>query len=582
MKGCVNLCMNRSASTLASAVLVAAALFGLAACEFFGVAGSEVTNPPQKVAGVIRTEEGGPAMGAHVAAYPVDYDPDPSARAVPFQDHRDTTDAQGGFVFTGVDTLASHNVWAVDPASGKLALIRQAWPGADPGRRLPEGVLRRPGALSILIHDTLPHGKAHVYLAGTPRYRDLQSLNSEPGWLLLDSVPAGLIPRLYHKLDGIAGARTLLAENLFVRPGDTLPVGPYAAWSRSKRIFLNTTAAGAGVAGSVGAIPLLVRLDSLNFDFAQARPDGGDIRFSAKNGEPLPYEIETWDAAARKAALWVRAPAVIGDDSSQCLRLYWGNPGAASESRSAAVFDASFGYQGVWHLNALGAGTPPVLRDASTGGNDAYAGDLATGLALRETPFGTGMRQNGQRASMYTAKEFDNPQALTVSIWFRTTTEMGGLLIGFNRWQPNADSTLERDRQIWMDTNGIVRFGIATPVAGNPSVVERHFIASPAPLNDGAWHFAVGTFSSSGMAFYVDGVKAGGHTDVTLAQDYAGYWRMGFSYRMTDWTGGFQARYFNGDLDEGRVSAKVFPEDWIRLSYGNQAPGSKILRFEAD
>ena len=47
--------------------------------------------------------------------------------------------------------------------------------------------------------------------------------------------------------------------------------------------------------------PVLVALGADNFDFAQAQPQGQDVRFATPDGKLLPYAIERWDAAAKKA-----------------------------------------------------------------------------------------------------------------------------------------------------------------------------------------------------------------------------------------------------------------------------------------
>lgn len=49
-----------------------------------------------------------------------------------------------------------------------------------------------------------------------------------------------------------------------------------------------------------------MRLDKDFFDFRQARAGGEDIRFSTAAGDPLPYQIEEWDAAKGRASVWVR------------------------------------------------------------------------------------------------------------------------------------------------------------------------------------------------------------------------------------------------------------------------------------
>jgi hypothetical protein len=177
---------------------------------------------------------------------------------------------------------------------------------------------------------------------------------------------------------------------------------------------------------------------------------------------------------------------------------------------------------------------------------------------------------------------FNNPGDMTLSIWFRTTTDSGGLLLGMNKWQPNADTSFERDRHIWMDDSGFVHFGIAWPDGKGPFSYEKHILSTPARCNDGKWHRAVGMMGPQGMTFWMDGTRIGNDPVPTVAQDYIGYWRMGFAYRMGDWKHVFSAKYFKGDLDEGRVALRTFPEDWVKLDYGSQREDAKLLRFEGD
>ena len=82
-----------------------------------------------------------------------------------------------------------------------------------------------------------------------------------------------------------------------------------------------------------------MRLHADFFDFSQAKAGGDDIRFSTAAGEPLPYQVEEWDAARGTASIWVRIPRIRGNERQE-IRLRWGNPGAASESRGADVFGA--------------------------------------------------------------------------------------------------------------------------------------------------------------------------------------------------------------------------------------------------
>ena len=129
----------------------------------------------------------------------------------------------------------------------------------------------------------------------------------------------------------------------------------YSGWAHSRTIVLNTTASGANVADILTKVPVLVRLTSDEAAImADAKQGGADIRFSKADSTPLPYQIDTWEPWG--AAIWVLVDSVKGNNNTQFIRMYWGNPNAASESNGPAVFDTANGFVGVWHLgNAAGA-----------------------------------------------------------------------------------------------------------------------------------------------------------------------------------------------------------------------------------
>ena len=78
----------------------------------------------------------------------------------------------------------------------------------------------------------------------------------------------------------------------------------YEDWNHAGSLYLVTTPEGADLPASAleENFPLLVRLDRDFFDFSQADPRGEDVRFSS-NGNPLAYQIESWDPAEGNAAV---------------------------------------------------------------------------------------------------------------------------------------------------------------------------------------------------------------------------------------------------------------------------------------
>jgi len=126
--------------------------------------------------------------------------------------------------------------------------------------------------------------------------------------------------------------------------------GDYTKWSKSTAITLNTRPSGADVAQDVAEFPLLVTLDAHNFPFGEARADGGDLRFSTPEGEPLSYEIETYSRDAQRAEIWVLTPLVQGDAQREAIVMHWGNEYATDQSTHDAVFARSNGFVAVWHM----------------------------------------------------------------------------------------------------------------------------------------------------------------------------------------------------------------------------------------
>ena len=77
-------------------------------------------------------------------------------------------------------------------------------------------------------------------------------------------------------------------------------------------------------------------------NFARALPCGDDLRVTDSDGVTgFDFWIETWDAKAERASIWIKIPALT-DSSERIIFLYYGNPEAASTGNGAAVFPVLF------------------------------------------------------------------------------------------------------------------------------------------------------------------------------------------------------------------------------------------------
>ena len=225
---------------------------------------------------------------------------------------------------------------------------------------------------------------------------------------------------------------------------------------------------------------------------------------------------------------------------------------ALAQDKAAALFQ--------WPLSD--ATTTTAAADISgKGAAGAYQGtrtvDTATPLACPRD----GVRAwslDGSTNSADYATQQTNPTAFTIEVWFRTTTPTGKL-IGFGSSATGGSGSY--DRHLYVNKNGGVTFGVY------PGSVKT--ISSAAnTYADGKWHYAAATFSAAtGMTLYVDGAKAVADATVTTAQNYSGYWRVGYDSNG-GWTNVGTSNFFQGSLRYAAVYTSVLTAGQIANHYG--------------
>jgi hypothetical protein len=188
------------------------------------------------------------------------------------------------------------------------------------------------------------------------------------------------------------------------------------------------------------------------------------------------------------------------------------------------------------------------LLDTSTENNwGTYQGTVTlsqTGALGGSGDSNTAVKFNGSNAFVSTSHSYTNPTNFSLEAWIKTSTSSGGRIIGFGDSQTGTSTY--RDRNIYMSDSGQIYFGVA------PGGIVTT-INTAASYNNDAWHHIVATQSStSGMTLYVDGVSRATSSSGTSAQNYTGYWKIGFD-SLSSWSGTHTSNYFNGTIDEVAV-----------------------------
>ena len=299
---------------------------------------------------------------------------------------------------------------------------------------------------------------------------------------------------------------------------------------------------------------------------AHAQSSGNDILFTASDGTTvLSYEREAYTNGTGALVAWVNVP-LVSHTADTVLYMYYGNSSASDQQNKTAVWDSN--YQGVWHLNQTPTGTAGDIADSTSLANNGTSQTIAAGAQVAGKIDGS-LTLDGTSDYISTATAFTpaTTSSETVQAWVKTTYAAGTKVVGLEINQTGTGSATA-DRQIYVDTGGYARFGTWNTTPGNANIA-----VSTSKVNDGNWHYLVGVRdnSTSTVYLYVDGVLQP-TTPSSGGQTYTGYWRIG-SYHITggagQWTNGASG-YFNGSVDEVRVSQIARSADWIATEYNNE------------
>jgi hypothetical protein len=533
------------------------ALAGLFCSRNLNVAGGTDTETGgTSISGKIALTGNGPAVRTVVRLFPAGYNPLTSP-ALP-DSFTDTTDGLGAFAFNNVYP-GIYNIVALDSADRNRAAAYNIQV-VENTRAVSNAVLAVPGAIRVRMLMPFDTVNGCVFIPGT---NFVGAARSGADTIILDSVPAGVVPSIWYTVRNFHAVSQLIAENVTVPSGGSVAVD-FSSWKFSKRLYLNTTATGAGVSETETGFPVLIRLTSGNFSFAQALDSGQDLRFANKNGAFLSYQIERWDKAGQVAEIWVKADTVYGNDSTHYITMSWGNPNAGAASNGPAVFDTGNGFQAVFHMSEPGNST---IYDATA--NHFYGTPIAMSAnATVAGPIGNCKEFNGSSGyyilplTAHSSLNFPQNGIYTFSAWAYVDTIIpgaGDVIVSKGDWQYNFE--IDRDGNGWHMSEWEDKAGL-----------QR--IRAPAVAR--VWKYFVGVRSGNSMSLYLDGQFA---TDSTFFGAFANLAR-DTTYDVTIGKIANQNnRFFDGKLDEIRISNVILSANWIKLCYMNQKQTDVLIEF---
>ncbi|MFZ2206160.1 MAG: DUF2341 domain-containing protein [Microgenomates group bacterium] len=200
-----------------------------------------------------------------------------------------------------------------------------------------------------------------------------------------------------------------------------------ASWLHRKELTFNNSAQSSNLVN----FPVLVVLNETNFNFAEAKANGEDLRFTDTDGSTLlSYEIEIYDSIGKSARIWVNVPQINASSSTDFIYMYWGNSAATDAQSIDNTWNSN--YKGVYHLGDNAATTTVTDSSgltnnliANTNTNSEYSslGKIGSGFLTMGSPHripNIGSQNNEQ----YQDFVLDSNNFPVIAYWEATTLDL--------------------------------------------------------------------------------------------------------------------------------------------------------------
>jgi biopolymer transport protein ExbB len=265
-------------------------------------------------------------------------------------------------------------------------------------------------------------------------------------------------------------------------------------WAHRRKITFDTSASGANIAETLTDAPVLVRLHSGNFTFANAKEDGADIRFVGGDDKvPLKFHKELYDPALEIGLFWVRVPRIAGSSNADSVWVYYGNKTAVPGEEHGGTYEVNRVL--VYHFDEPD-GAP---KDATAYGNHASkfeGGSRSQGVIGNGAVLGGA----GERIVVPRSPSLNFSGGMTFSAWVKPSGPQSDACL-FS-WEDGG-----RKIRFALDESGLNLQVAAGETGAEPSKPSLN-LKSDAPLAPDSWHLVAFTMKPSDRAvLFVDGAE---------------------------------------------------------------------------
>lgn len=281
---------------------------------------------------------------------------------------------------------------------------------------------------------------------------------------------------------------------------------------------------------------------------------GFDIRFTKKDGiSTLSSQIESYNSKTGELKAWVLIDTLSAKHNRD-LYVYYSNATINSELPPVLW---TFGYEGVWHMNAnVNADNTRKISTSLSGTNAA------------EGKFGAGRQFSAERkdyAAFNYVQGLDLKKSFTISAWIKLDVINKKQVILSNQGDTPGGYCLFIDEDNRLNIDFINSSG---------KHINLDNVSGGDKLEKGKWYHANAIYSAeeSQLRTYIDGISDRTLPLIDAPAPTASSLQFGRNQFEPE-------SYFSGIIDEVRISSQVRSQSWLATAFYNESLAEKLFKM---
>ena len=273
--------------------------------------------------------------------------------------------------------------------------------------------------------------------------------------------------------------------------------------------------------------------------------DGSDLRFADNLGNLLSYEIEQYDEDINQMLVWVKSNSTgISSSIDTSIYMYYGNSAATSTADSASVWNN--GYEAVYHMNGTATGSNTVRDSTSNANHGNIVGTISLGSAGGK--LGTAIDFPGTATNRVNIGANTFPTGTsnrTISAWIETDSITGGHAYSVSY----GSAVINQAMFLGQNSQTLAAGGFGNDLSQNNFWTVNNY------------QLVTLTFNGTITNLYVGGIPVISDAKPWVTGD------TDTAYIGSQING---VEFWDGHIDEVRISNQVLSADWLRTEFNNQ------------